>query len=93
MGAFLFWAHRRGIRTRKGAELRKRETFSSVAREERSDEAGRGRRQPHADIPHRPPLNCQAASDGGLSFFQAQRMGFEPTSTSVTKAVARKWQK
>ena len=48
MGAFLFWAHRRGIRTRKGAELRKREAFSSAAREERSDEAGRGRRQPHA---------------------------------------------
>gem|GEM_PF-4342892 len=27
-----------------------------------------GRRQPHADIPHRPPLNCLASSDGGLSF-------------------------
>lgn len=26
-------------------------------------------------------------------FFQAQRMGFEPASTSVTKAVAKKWQK
>ena len=48
MGAFLFWAHRRGIRTRQGAELRKREAFSSAAREERSDEAGRGQRQPHA---------------------------------------------
>ena len=56
MGAFLFCAQCRGIRTRKGAELRKREAFSSAAREERSDEAGRGRRQPHADIPHRPPL-------------------------------------
>ena len=44
MGAFLFWAQRRGIRTRKGAELRKREAFSSAAREERSDEAGLGRR-------------------------------------------------
>lgn len=36
MGAFPFWAHRRGIRTRQGAELRKRKTFSSAAREERS---------------------------------------------------------
>ena len=42
MGAFPFWAHRRGIRTRKGAELRKREAFSSAAREERSDEAKAG---------------------------------------------------
>ena len=32
-----------GIRTRKGAELRKREAFSSAARKERSDAAGRGR--------------------------------------------------
>ena len=64
MGAFLFWAHRRGIRTRQGAELRKREAFSSAAREERSDEAGRGRRQPHADIPHRPPLNWKRSSKG-----------------------------
>ena len=53
-----------GIRTRKGAELRKREAFSSAAREERSDEAGRGRRQPHADIPHRPPLNWKRSSQG-----------------------------
>ena len=64
MGAFLFWAHRRGIRTRQGAELRKREAFSSAAREERSDEAGRGRRRPHADIPHRPPLNWKRSSQG-----------------------------
>ena len=53
-----------GIRTRQGAELRKREAFSSAAREERSDEAGRGRRQPHADIPHRPPLNWKRSSKG-----------------------------
>ena len=35
MGAFPFWAHRREIRTRKGAELRKCEAFSSAARKER----------------------------------------------------------
>ena len=50
MEAFIFLCPAHGIRTRKGAELRKREAFSSAAREERSDEAGRGRRQPHADI-------------------------------------------
>ena len=64
MGAFPFWAQCRGIRTRQGAELRKREAFSSAAREERSDEAGRGRHQPHADIPHRPPLNWKRSSKG-----------------------------
>ncbi len=42
MGAFLFWAHRRGIRTRQGAELRKREAFSSAAREGRRPEAEAG---------------------------------------------------
>ena len=36
MGAFPFWAQCRGIRTRQGAELRKREAFTSAAREERS---------------------------------------------------------
>ena len=42
MEAFRFWAHRRGIRTRKGAELRKREAFSSAAREGRRPEAEAG---------------------------------------------------
>ena len=42
MGAFLFWAHRRGIRTRKGAELRKREAFTNAAREGRRPEAEAG---------------------------------------------------
>ena len=42
MEAFLFQAHRRGIRTRQGAELRKREAFSSAAREGRRPEARAG---------------------------------------------------
>ena len=42
MEAFLFLCPAHGIRTRKGAELRKREAFSSAAREERSDEADAG---------------------------------------------------
>ena len=48
-GAFL-WASG-GIRTRKGAELRKREAFSSAVRKERSDAAGRGRRPGGRGIP------------------------------------------
>ena len=64
MEAFPFSGPAHGIRTRKGAELRKREAFSSAAREERSDEAGRGRRQPRADIPHRPPLIWKRSSQG-----------------------------
>ena len=42
MGAFPFWAQCRGIRTRQGAELRKREAFSSAAREGRRPEAKAG---------------------------------------------------
>ena len=53
-GAFL-WASG-GIRTRKGADLRKREAFSSVARKERSDAAARGRRRQtrNPSVPHQP---------------------------------------
>ena len=69
MGAFLFCAQCRGIRTRKGAELRKREAFSSAAREERSDEAeaGGASRTRTSLIAHH--LIEKAPSDGGLSFF------------------------
>ena len=143
-----------GIRTRKGAELRKREAFSSAAREERSDEADAGgaSRTRHPSSPtieletvlergpflfgpiswDSNPQGCGAeetrsvfqrstrgaerrsgaraapAARGHPSspttellglrrwrpfLFQAQRMGFEPASTSVTKAVVKKWQK
>ena len=41
-GTVFVWAPRRGIRTRQGAELRKREAFSSAAREGRRPEAGTG---------------------------------------------------
>ena len=88
MGAFPFWAPCRGIRTRKGAELRKREAFSSAAREERG--AGGARRTRTPLIAHH--LIEKAPSDGAF-LFCAQRMGFEPASTSATKAVAKKWQK
>ena len=67
-GAVFVWAHRRGIRTRKGAELRKREAFSSAAREERSDEAraGGASRTRTSLIAHH--LIEKAPSNGSLSF-------------------------
>ncbi len=62
-GTVFVWAPRRGIRTRQGAEPRKREAFSSAAREERSDEAEVGG-EAARDIPHRPPLNWKRSSKG-----------------------------
>lgn len=41
-GDGLFFNPNAGIRTRQGAELRKREAFSSAARKERSDAAKAG---------------------------------------------------
>ena len=58
-----------GIRTRKGAELRKREAFSSAAREGRQARSESGRRQPHADIPHRPPPIWKRSSKGDRFLF------------------------
>ena len=55
MEAFPFSGPFHGIRTRKGAELRKREAFSSAAREGRRPEAEAGG-EAARDIPHRPPL-------------------------------------
>ena len=67
-GTVFVWAHRRGIRTRKGAELRKREAFSSAAREGRRPEADAGgaSRTRTSLIAHH--LIEKAPSDGGLSF-------------------------
>ena len=77
MGAFLFWTHRRGIRTRQGAKLRKREAFSSAAREERSDEADAGgaSRTRH---PSSPTSELETVLARGPFFVWTQRMGFEP---------------
>ena len=88
MGAFLFWVHRRGIRTRQGAELRKREAFSSAAREERSDEAKAGgvSRTRH---PSSPTTELETVLARGPFLFVPIAEGFEPASTSVTKAVAK----
>ena len=77
MGAFLFWAHRGGIRTRKGAELRKREAFSSAAREKRSDEARAGgvSRTRH---PSSPTTDLIGSQLWGPFIFGPIAEGFEP---------------
>ena len=48
MEAFLFWAHRRGIRTRKGAKLRKRVSVFQRSTQGAKRRSESGRRQPHA---------------------------------------------
>ena len=73
-GAFL-WASG-GIRTRKGAELRKREAFSSAARKERSDAAGRGRRPGGRGIP--PSHTSQEPLTSSKSSQRRQAEGSEP---------------
>lgn len=73
-GAFL-WASG-GIRTRKGAELRKREAFSSAARKEQSDAAGRGRRPGGRGIP--PSHTSQEPLTSSKSSQRRQAEGSEP---------------
>ena len=73
-GAFL-WASG-GIRTRKGAELRKCEAFSSAARKERSDAAGRGRRPGGRGIP--PSHASQEPLTSSKSSQRRQAEGSEP---------------
>ena len=65
-----------GIRTRKGAELRKREAFSSAARKERSDAAGRGRRPGGRGIP--PSHTSQEPLTSSKSSQRRQAEGSEP---------------
>ena len=57
-----------GIRTRKGAELRKREAFSSGARKARSAVAKAGGGADR-DIPHRPPLELSRPQQWGRFSF------------------------
>ena len=73
MGAFRFWAHRRGIRTRKGAELRKRVSVfqRSTRGAKRRSGSGRRSRTRTSLIAHH--LNDKASSNGGLSFWAHRR--------------------
>ena len=67
-----------GIRTRQGAELRKREAFSSAAREGRRPEAeaGGASRTRTSLIAHH--LIEKAPSDGGLSFLGPSQRDSNP---------------
>ena len=84
-GAFL-WASG-GIRTRKGAELRKREAFSSAARKERSDAAGRGRRPGGRGIP--PSHTSQEPLTSSKSSQRRQAEGSEPARMRSDAATPR----
>ena len=64
MGAFPFWAQCRGIRTRQGAELRKRASVYQRSTRGAKRRSGARAAKPHADIPHRPPLNWKRSSKG-----------------------------
>ena len=90
-GPFLFQAHRRGIRTRKGAELRKRVSVfqrSTRGPQARSGSGRRSRTRTSLIAHHR----FDRLPAMGAFLFWAQRMGFEPASTSVTEAVVKKRQ-
>lgn len=81
-----------GIRTRKGAELRKREAFSSAAREGRRPKARAGGEAARGH-PSSPTTDLIGSQLWGPFVFGPIAEGFEPVNTSVTKAVAKKWQK
>ena len=76
-----------GIRTRKGAELRKREAFSSAAREGRRPEARAGGEAARGH-PSSPTIELETVLERGPFLFGPIAEGFEPDSTSVAKAVA-----
>ena len=72
-GDLSFWAHRRGIRTRQGAELRKRASVFQRSTQGAKRRSGSGRRQPHAISLIAHHLNDKASSNGGLSFWAHRR--------------------
>ena len=72
-GGLSFWAHRRGIRTRQGAELRKRASVFQRSTQGAKRRSGSGRRQPHAISLIAHHLNDKASSNGGLSFWAHRR--------------------
>ena len=80
-----------GIRTRKGAELRKRKAFSSAAREGRRPEAkaGGASRTRH---PSSPTTELETVLERGPFLFGPIAEGFEPYGSLVSRAVVKKCQ-
>ena len=62
-----------GIRTRKGAELRKRASVFQRSTQGAKRRSGSGRRQPHAISLIAHHLNDKASRNGGLSFWAHRR--------------------
>ena len=81
-----------GIRTRQGAELRKREAFSSAAREERSDEAKAGGEAARG-YPSSPTTWMIRPPAMGAFLFGPIAEGFEPGRVGpVSRVVVKKSQ-
>ena len=82
-----------GIRTRKGAELGKREAFSSAARKERSDaaEAGGASRTRTSRWGHH--LKLEARYPRGDGLFATDMPGFEPDRVRIPASSQGLWSK
>ena len=82
-----------GIRTRKGAELRKREAFSSAARKERSDaaKAGGASRTRISRWGHH--FNREARYPRGDGLFATHAPGFEPDRVRIPASSQGLWAK
>lgn len=82
-----------GIRTRQGAELRKRGAFSSTARKERSDaaEAGGASRTRTSRWGHH--LKLEARYPRGDGLFATDMPGFEPDRVRIPASSQGLWSK
>ena len=90
MGAFRFWAHRRGIRTRQGAELRKRVSVFQRSTRGPKARSGSGRRSRTriSLIAHH--LIEKAPSDGSLSFLGPSQRDSNPQGAPRFKGSGQK---
>ena len=90
-GGLSFLAPCRGIRTRKGAELRKREAFSSAAREGRRPEA-KASGASRTRHPSSPTTELETVLARGPFWFGPIAEGFEPYGSLVSRATVKKCQ-
>ena len=82
-----------GIRTRQGAELRKREAFSSAARKERSDAAKAGGVSRTRTSRWGHHLRCEARYQFGSGLFATDMSGFEPDRVRIPTSSQGLWAK
>ena len=82
-----------GIRTRQGAELRKREAFSSAARKERSDAAKAGGVSRTRTSRRGHHLKREARYPRGSGLFATHASGFEPDRVRIPASSQGLWAK